>query len=135
MLGERLGQDTGQVTGTRVLPSDGPGPKIEVTFEANGRLLDKDVSEVGTYTATARPDGTLIGEGQGCVTTSDGEIATWTGTGVGRMRGRGNAASYRGAIYYQTQAESLARLNGIACVYEYDTDESGKSESTVYEWK
>jgi hypothetical protein len=85
--------------------------------------------------AVARSDGSLAGEGRGVVTTSEGEVATWTGNGVGRMLGRGSAASWRGSIYYQTQAESLSRLNGVACVFEHETDESGKVESTTYEWK
>jgi hypothetical protein len=58
--------------------------------------------------------------------TEDGEMATWRGQGVGRFTGRGRAVSYRGAIYYQTTSERLARLNGIAVVFEYDSDEAAR---------
>ena len=43
--------------------------------------------------------------------------------------------SWRGAIYYETSSERLARLNGIACVFEYEVDGSGKTESKLWEWK
>jgi hypothetical protein len=29
----------------------------------------------------------------------------------------------------------MARLNGIAGVFEFETDESGKTEVKTYEWK
>ena len=29
----------------------------------------------------------------------------------------------------------FARLNGIACMFEYNVDASGKTESTLTEWK
>jgi hypothetical protein len=136
MLGEQVGEETGQITGTRVLSSaDGGGPKIEVSFQANGRILDTDITDMGTYVSVPRPDGTLFGEGQGCIMTADGELVTWRGGGVGRFVGRGNAVEWRGAIYYQTSSEKLARLNGIAGVFEYATDESGKVEAKLFEWK
>jgi hypothetical protein len=135
MLGRQLGGETGQVTGTRVLPSaDGP-PKIEVSFQATGRLLDVDVTDMGTYVATPRPDGTLFGEGQGCVMTTDGELVSWVGSGVGRFLGRGSAVAWRGAIYYQTSSPKLALLNTVAGMYEYETDESGKTDARMFEWK
>ncbi len=47
--------------------------------------------------------------------TQDGEMVTWKGQGIGRLTGVG-AVSWRGAVYYQTASEKLARLNGIAGV-------------------
>ena len=62
------------------------------------------------------------------------EIATWRGSGVGRFSSDGGV-SYRGAIYYSSQSPGFARLNGIACMFEYNVDASGKTESTLTEWK
>ncbi len=135
MLGEQLGQENGQVTATRVLPSDGGSPMVEVSFQARGRLLDVDVTDLGTYVSVVRPDGTLFGDGQGLLTTSDGDTVTWSGGGVGRFLGRGSAVSWRGAIYYQTTAAKLARLNGTAAVFEYEVDENGGTEAKLFEWK
>jgi hypothetical protein len=135
MLGEQVGEETGQITAMRVLPSDGTAVKVEVSFQATGRLLDADVTDTGTYVSVVRPDGTLFGEGQGVLMTSDGETVTWRGQGVGRFLGRGSAVAWRGAVYYQTTSSVLARLNGTAAVFEYDTDESGKTEAKLFEWK
>lgn len=134
MLGEQLAEEVGEITGTRVLPSVGP-PKVEVSFEAHGTLLGVHETTMGTYVAVTRPDGTLFGEGQGVVMTDNGEMASWHGQGVGRFTGQGTAVAWRGAMYYKTTSERLARLNSIAGVFEYSTDAGGKTESRVYEWK
>lgn len=135
MLGEMLGEERGQVTGTRVLSVEGSAPKVEVSFQASGRILGVDTTDMGTYWSIQRPDGTLFGEGQGIVMTADGEMATWQGQGVGQFAGRGAAASWRGAIYYRTTSQKLARLNGIAVVFEYEVDETGKTAAKIWEWK
>ncbi|HEX9712158.1 MAG TPA: hypothetical protein VGB52_06335 [Actinomycetota bacterium] len=133
MLGKQIGEERGQITAMRVLPTDGP-PTIEVSFQAVGHLLDVDVTDMGTYVATARPDGNLAGTGQGVIMTPDGDVATWTGSGVGRP-GKGGKASWRGAIYFHSDSPALEQLNGIAVIYEFETDESGKAESKSWEWK
>jgi hypothetical protein len=135
MLGEQIGEEIGQITATRVLTADPEGPRVEVSFEASGRLLDSDILDMGTYVSVARPDGTIQGHGQGIGMTPDGDTLTWTGQGVGRMLGRGQAASYRGAIYFRSAAPRFTRLNGMACIFEYDIDEGGKTQSRLFEWK
>lgn len=135
MLGTQIGQEIGQITSTRVLPAGPDGPKLEISFEGSGRLLDADVMDMGTYISIAHADGTISGQGQGVVMSAEGDVLTWTGTGVGRMLGRGQAASYRGALYYRSTSPRFARLNGLACVFEYDVDEGGKTESKLFEWQ
>jgi hypothetical protein len=136
MLGEQIGQESGQTTGMRVLPGDDVGGvKVEVSFQHTGTLLGIHGSTMGTYVSVTRPDGSLYGEGQGAFMTEDGEMAAWKGSGVGQFTGRGTAVSWRGAIYYQTTSERLARLNGIAALFENDIDDSGKSDDRTYEWK
>jgi len=110
MLGEKLGEFQGKITGQRVLPADGPGPKVETSFEISGTMLGIEATMMGTYWSTVRPDGTLYGECpmQGILMTRDGEVGTWTAAGVGRFTGQGTAVSYRGAIYFQTVPQKLA---------------------------
>jgi hypothetical protein len=134
MLGEQLGQEQGQITGLRVLPGEG-GPRVEVSFTATGTLLGAHGTNMGTYVSVTRPDGSLFGEGQGVTMTDDGDMVAWKGQGVGRFTGHGTAVSWRGSIFYQTTSARLARLNGTAAVFEYDTDESGKTEAKSFEWK
>jgi hypothetical protein len=111
----------------RVLPYEGHGAKVEVSFQQTGTPVGAHVNAIGTYISVTRPDGTLFVDGQGVAMTENGETATWRGQGVGRFTGSGGAVSYRGAIDYQTTSERLARLNSIAVVFEYESDESGKS--------
>src|SRR5205823_12200173 len=92
------------------------------------------LGEMGTYCAVARPDGTLFGEGQGVVMSSQGDMASWRGQGVGRITESGGT-EFRGAIYFETTSPNWASLNGIAGVYEYGTDESGKTETHLWAWK
>jgi hypothetical protein len=42
MLGELIGEERGKLTGLRVLPHEGSGPKVEVTFRASGKMLGID---------------------------------------------------------------------------------------------
>ncbi|GAA0595963.1 hypothetical protein [Actinomadura livida] len=134
-LGEQLGHDTGQVTGTRVLPPTEQGEaRVEVSFETRGRLLDEEVVDMGTYVSVLGADGVLRGEGQGCTMSGGGETVIWTGMGVGELLNDG-ATSFRGAIFYRGASGTFARLNKIAAVFEYDADASGKTETKVFEWK
>jgi hypothetical protein len=134
MLGEKFGEMSGKINSQRVLANFGGGPKMEISFQANGTLLGANVSEMGTYWTVVRPDGTLYGEGQGVTTTKAGKMATWTGHGVGTMKKDGSA-SYRGAIYYQTTPPPLSRLNKVAVLFEYEVDAEGNTHSQYWEWK
>lgn len=135
MLGERIGDSIGEMTGLRVLSPMNGQPRIEVSFRQSGTILGVHVDDMGTYESTARADGTFTGRGQGVSMTEDGEILTWSGEGVGTPQRTGGAMAWRGAIYYRTQSQKLARLNGMAVLFEFDTDESNKVQATLYEWK
>jgi hypothetical protein len=134
MLGEQIGEESGKVTGRRVLANPGGGPKMETSFEASGKLLGVSFHENGTYWSALRPDGTLYGEGQGIVMGAGGEAATWVGSGIGVFRSDGGV-NFRGAIFYQTAAPAWARLNKVATVFEYDVDAQGGTKSKLWEWK
>ena len=79
--------------------------------------------------------GILYGEGQGMVMSNDGtEVATWKGSGIGRMSGTG-MVGFRGAIYWSTTSTGkLAPLNNLVGVYEYEIDE-GNTSAKIWEWK
>jgi hypothetical protein len=133
MLGEQIGEGTGKVLVRRVLPGDGP-PRVEVSGQGTGKLLGVEMRGSSTYTATVRPDGTLFIEGQGIDVGKGGETASWNGQGVGRLVGPGGVR-YRGAIYYQTQAEVWKHLNDIAVVFEYEADADGNGKLKAWEWR
>ena len=132
MLGEQVGEERGKVISKRVLETT-PHPKVEITFEAKGKILGIEHQSLGTYWSVMQPNGFLYGEGSGLIMTKEG-TASWKGSGVGRMTERGTV-SYRGAVYYQSNAERLRRLNGVAVVFEYETDENDNTTSKSFEWK
>ena len=133
MLGELIAESHGKRTSRRVLSTDG-GLKVEVSAEDSGKTLGIEANSILTYWAQTRADGSLYGEGQGVLITKDGEMATFKGQGVGKFLG-GGAVSYRGAVYYSTTSAKLARLNTIACVFEFDVDADGNTHSKMWEWK
>lgn len=134
MLGDLLGEELGETTAMRVLPSDNGQPAMEVSFQAVGTLLNAAVRDIGTYESFVRPDGTLIGDGQGIIMTNEGETVTWHGQGVGHFTDTGGV-NWRGAIYYETAAARFADLAGAVGVFEFDTTEEGKVAGKVFEWK
>jgi hypothetical protein len=132
MLGEQIGEERGKVSGYRVLSVE--GPKVEVSFQATGNILGIEHTGMGTYWSVPKAGGFMYGEGQGVITTKDGDMMTWVGQGVGKTDA-GGGANWRGAVYYSTNASKLARLNGIAAVFEYQIDAQGNTASKIWEWK
>ena len=132
MLGEMIGENRGKRTSRRVL-STSP-LRVETMFEDSGKIFGNDCNQIVTYWAEMRPDGSLYGEGHAVLILQNGEIATWKGAGVGTIH-PGGTVSYRGAVYYSTSSPTLARLNAVAGVFEYEVDVNGNTHSKVWEWK
>ena len=63
-----------------------------------------------------------------------GEIATWTGHGVGILKA-GGGINFRGAIYLYSNSEKWKRLNKVASVFEYDVDANDNYKGGLWEWK
>ncbi|MGA3211258.1 MAG: hypothetical protein ABSD20_08110 [Terriglobales bacterium] len=134
MLGELIGESHGKRAPRRVLET-GPGSfKVEVSFEDSGKIFGHDFGQFVTYTAEPRPDGTLYGEGHGVVVLHNGEAATWKGAGVGTLKA-GGAVSYRGAVFYYSTSPTLARLNNVAAIFEFEVDPAGNTHTRSWEWK
>jgi hypothetical protein len=134
MLGELLGEEKGKVTMHRVVRTHGKGHKMEITFQTTGTLAGAEMKDIGTYYSVMRPGGFLFGQGQGFIMTKDGDSISWVGQGTGKLK-PGGGVSYRGAVYYETGSSKLARLNGIAVVYEHETDANDNCTTKYWEWK
>jgi hypothetical protein len=133
MLGDLIFEGRGKTTGKRVLSAE--GPKIEVSFASEGKYKDIEIKEIGTFTAIPRQGGAMFGEGNGIVMTKDGEMASWSGSGIGKHE-QGGKMSWRGAIYYQTASQGkLASLNNAVVVFEYDVDADDNSAEKGWELK
>ena len=102
MLGEQVAEFRGKVTGQRVLPPEGSVPKFETTVEHSGTVLGVASTFTATFWSVIRPDGKIYGENprQGVLMTEDGEMALFSGTGLGGFTGRGSASKLRGAVYW-----------------------------------
>jgi hypothetical protein len=135
MVGELLGEFSGKISGIRVLPTEGQQVKIEVSFRGSGKLLGMDATDLSTYCQTIRPGGVLYGEGRVLMMTKEGDIADWTGFGIGRPTGASPAAHYAVCGSIQTTAQKLAKLNSVATVIEYDSAEDGSYRYKIWEWK
>ena len=97
-------------------------------------MLGVDVSGFGTYESVVAADGSIYGEGHGIISTADGEVVTWKGSGAGKF-GPGGAVSYRGILYYRTASQKLAQLNAAPGVFEYEVDPAGNTHTKVWAWK
>jgi hypothetical protein len=136
-LGEQIEESRGKITGQRVLNAKGV-PKIETSFVMEGNYRRTPCTDIGTYTSTLR-EGVLHGQGQGIVTTKDGQgMASWTGQGIGRFIGAGKV-SFRGSLFLRTPSASaggkLSFLSDMVGVFEYEADEMGNCSSKTWEWK
>ena len=136
MLGEKIGEFQAKVN-FKVLPAHGSIPMMETTAAGAGSMLGANSTIMVTYSVEVRPDGTLYGEcpNSGVLTTQEGDVATFTGAGAGKFTGPGGAASFRGAIYFQTSASKWAALNGAAAIYEWDVDPEGNGVLNIWDWK
>ena len=134
MLGKQVGEERGKITGHRVVRSGAGGPRVEITFQAKGKISGVEHSDMGTYWSAMRPGGFLHGEGQGILMTKDGDSVVWVGQGTGRFQPKGGM-KWRGAVYYQTASKKLAHLNGMAAAFEHDIDANDNCTTRYREWK
>ena len=135
MIGEKVQEIVGKITGTRVLAGDGGGVKVETSFQGAGKLVGVDTIELGTYKSTMTPSGHLHGDGHGTSMSPTGDMASWKGSEVGKPTGKGMGASYRYAVYFQTTSPKWSRLNGVVVVGEWEIDENGNTKGQGWEWK
>jgi len=131
MFGKNIGEGNGH-RGIRKVLSTQPTFKVEVSFEESSKLMGVEGMNMGTYTATTKPDGSLEGVGEGVFATLDGEFVTWRGMGVGRFVEAG-AVHYTGMLSYSTTSAKLIKLNAITAMFEFEVDPSGKTRSKIYD--
>jgi hypothetical protein len=133
MLGELIGEMEGKVSSQRVI--DVKGPTMETSVTASGKLRDVQVTETLTYVANTSSKGVLHGVGNGIITTEEGDIATYTGEGIGRSDASG-VLKWRGAVFFETSSEGkLGFLNNIVGVFEAQVDAQGNFTDKTWEWK
>lgn len=120
---------------------DVEGPKIENSFVMDGKYKGAEDTNIGTYSSVLRQEEgggwIMYGEGQGVVTTKDGqEMATWADQGIGKFSSP-RKISFRGSLFFRTNSKNgkLSFLNNLVGVFEYEVDEMGNCSSKVWQWK
>ena len=133
MLGELIGENQGKISSQRVI--DVRGPTMETSIIASGRLGSVRVTETLTYMANTSSKGILHGVGSGIITTLEGDLATYTGEGIGRYDAS-SVLNWRGAIFFATSSEGkLGFINNLVGVFEAQVDGQGNFTDKIWEWK
>ena len=135
MLGDILIEEKGQTTGVRVLSSESGEIKVEVDLRTEGTIRGVSEVSVWTYWSKTRSDGTVYGEGEGFMTTQDGDVINMKGNGAAKSMGADGSVHYRGSIFFTTTSEKYKDLNGAVAVHEYDVDGDGNTAAKIWEWK
>ena len=123
--------------GIRVLEVGGDrGPKIEVSYVGNATIRGGiNATNMGTVWSITNPDGIIYGEGKGILTSTTGEMATYTIQSVGQYGSDGKLRNH-GSIFFNTNTSSsgqLSFLNNMVGVYADEIDSTGNAITKVWE--
>jgi hypothetical protein len=139
MLGELLYEGKDRLAGSRILNVD--EYKVEHSMVEEGKIKDIEITMLGTFWTIPAGKNVTYVEGQGIITTKDGEdTATFRGYGIGTSKGQ-ISVSFRGSVFYKSSSTStngngkLAFLNNKIGLFESEVDESGTSNEKHWEWK
>lgn len=140
MLGEQIAVEKIKMVSRRVLSVKDGVPKIETATTGTGNYRGTEYLQTSTFwTVPKSLDGkTMYIEGQGVITTKDGEMATYTGQAIGKQTGTGgNAIRFYGSLFYQTTSNGgkLSSLSNLVAVFETVVHESDNSTAKIWEWK
>ena len=137
MLGELLYEGKGRLAGSRILNAD--EYKVEHSMIEEGKIKDIENTMLGTFWTIPSGKNVTYVEGQGIITTNDGEnTATFRGYGIGTSKGQ-ISVSFLGSVFYKSSSSStngkLSFLNNKIGVFKSEVDESGTSNEKHWEWK
>ncbi len=133
-LGELVLEDSGQITGIRVLPTDASGTTLELNLQLSGTIRGVGQNTLWTYTMLQRPDGSLYGQGNGVLTTVNGDVIHLIGSGSGKAN-PGGTVRFCTMLHPHGATGQNADLNGIGLVGEYDVAADGTANNKNWEWK
>jgi hypothetical protein len=136
ILGAPFFEDMGsKVTGTRVISTD--PVQTEDSSVANVTIRGVgNVTDTGTFITTHKPGGVTTSEGQGIISTADGEIATYTAQDLGFTNETGYT-TYRGIQIFATNSiGKMAFMDNLVGLYVYENDTEGdRISGKIWEWK
>ena len=114
------------------------GPKVEVSFSGNGTIRDSiNVTDIGTIWTLPTSGGMIYSEGQGLLTTQQGEMATYTQQAIGQITPEGRVV-FHGSMFFKTLSPTgqfpspLASLDNQMGIYNYESDIAGNAIRQVW---
>jgi hypothetical protein len=136
VLGEKLWEEKGKVTGVSVKSVDSEGVHMEETFASEFKGIGRFPSgrNMGTMNIVVRPDGHSSGTGQGICTTQNGDMMVWKCYALSKPEaGKDKNITI---IQLMTTSQKLSWMNSLLIVYESIGDmKTMEFSSTGYEWK
>lgn len=110
--------------------------KTQDSYNATGLLRDVgNVTDMSTFITTHLANGKSTSVGKGNFTTSDGDIANYTGQDVGNIDSNG-VEIYKGMQIFSSNPQGkLASLDNVIGMYVYKYWPNGTITGTIWEWK
>ena len=110
--------------------------KTQDSYSATGDLRDVgNVTDMATFVTTHLANGKSTSVGKGNFTTSDGDIANYTGQDVGNTDSSG-VEIYKGIQVFSSDPEGkLGFLDNVIGMYVYKYWPNGATTGTIWEWK
>lgn len=134
-LGDLVIEETGTITGIRVLSTDASGTKLEISLRTTGTIRGVAESSLWTYTQLIRPDGSVYGQGEGILTTQEGDVIQLIGHGSGQAPAPGEATHFRTMMHPHSASPKYADLNSIGLAGTYEVSADGNAVNKGWEWK
>ena len=134
-LGDLVLDETGQVTATRLLSTDASGTNMELSLTLTGTIRGVPQTPMRPYTTLTTPDGSIYGNGQGIMTTQDGDVINLIGHGSGAAPPPGGTVRFCTMLHAHGATGSNADLNTIGLAGEYEVDPEGNATNKCWEWK
>jgi len=133
-LGQLVLEDSGQITGIRVLSTDASGTTLELNLQLSGTIRGVGQNTLWTYTMLQRPDGSLYGQGNGVLTTDNGDVIHLIGSGSGKAN-PGGTVRFCTMLHPHGATGQNADLNAIGLAGEYEVAADGTATNKCWEWK
>ena len=97
-----------------------------------------NVMNIGTIWTipTNTSENTLYSEGQGVLTTQQGEIVTYTQQATGQITPEGRVV-FQGSMFFKALSPTgqLASLDNQMGIYNYESDLAGNAQRQVWQWR
>ena len=123
--------ETGQVTGIRVLPPTAEGAQYEVSLSTQGSLEGTHYTALWTYTQVQRNDGSIYGQGDGVMTTECGEVIYLKGSGSAPGKEADGSVKFKIINHHHTGSSKFKHINGTAGVGVYIVSAEGKTTAQI----